>query len=78
MSTWRDTDGLLKLKKRVWTELSKCIRMEAADEHGYCTCVTCGYQALWNSGEMHAGHFVDGRRNSIIFEESGIACQCMW
>lgn len=45
---------------------------------GECVCVTCGKVARWNEGieGMHAGHFIGGRTNSILFEELNVAPQC--
>ena len=41
-----------------------------------CVCVTCGKVDTWNSGGMHTGHFLGGRFNSILFEETNVAPQC--
>lgn len=48
---------------------------------GFCACVTCGRVLPWIGGggafgQMHAGHFLASRRNSIVFEEDNIAPQC--
>ena len=52
------------------------IRLEASDPAtGLATCVTCGRKAQWNEG-MQAGHFIDGRYNSVIFYEKGVHVQC--
>ena len=47
-------------------------------ERGQCVCVTCGLLGPWSSGigGMHTGHFLQSRRNSILFEEDGVAPQC--
>ena len=62
-------------KNAAITKLSKAIRLEASDEHGFCTCVTCGAVHFWNNG-IHAGHFLAGRRESLLFFEPGINPQC--
>jgi len=49
-----------------------------------CICVTCGKEMLWNHKGCHAGHFIPGRRPSILFGlktkdgliEFGINPQC--
>ncbi len=49
---------------------------------GFCVCITCGvilpwkYSSRYNGPKTEAGHFLASRRNSIIFEESGIHPQC--
>ena len=51
-------------------------------EIGYCVCVTCGRPTKWNgrfvSGGQptHAGHFIQGRKTSLLFEETNCHCQC--
>lgn len=57
---------------------------QAMREIGYCACVTCGKvspwkghgQANWKGYELHTGHFLASRRNSILFEEENCAPQC--
>lgn len=46
--------------------------------NGECVCVTCGKRASWQSGlgGMHTGHFLGGRRLSILLEEDNCAPQC--
>jgi len=52
------------------------IRLEARDrDTGLVSCVTCGHKAEWNRG-IQAGHFIDGRYNSVIFYEKGVHPQC--
>lgn len=63
-------------KQKAWVEFSRMIRLEARDEKtGLVSCVTCARTAAWNDG-MQAGHFIDGRYNSIIFYENGVHVQC--
>lgn len=45
---------LVKIADR-W--FSQFIRLEAATDTGYCTCITCDRAKRWNEG-MHAGHFI--------------------
>jgi len=56
-------------KKEVAKTFQKMIRIEAADRDGICTCVTCGEKDHWNSGNIHAGHFVSSRSNGVLFDE---------
>jgi len=48
---------------------------------GECVCVTCGKVLPWRStgeagGRLDAGHFLQSRRNSILFEALGVNPQC--
>lgn len=51
---------------------------------GEVVCVTCGRKGPWKGSKadgvdgMDAGHFIPGRRNSILFEEIGVHPQCSW
>ena len=56
-------------------DLQKAIRMEAADDRGICRCVTCGKKGHYK--RMQGGHFVPGRRQSILFIEENIHVQCI-
>lgn len=55
--------------------LQKYVRLKAADDNGYCSCVTCGVTRKWND-DMQGGHFY-GRRHLVfkLFEEN-IHPQC--
>jgi len=55
--------------------LQKYVRLKAADDNGYCQCVTCGVVRKWND-RMQGGHFY-GRRHLVfkLFEEN-IHPQC--
>ena len=57
--------------------LQKLVRVKAADDNGYCTCVTCGKQDLWNSG-MQGGHFIPkGSSSYWSLSEINIHPQCV-
>ena len=64
--------GLVGTKKRAAKEFQQMIRWEAADSLGQVTCVTCGFKNHWTNSDnqMHAGHFVSGRTNSVLFVEA--------
>jgi len=36
--------------------LQKLVRLKAADDNGYCQCVSCGGMAYWS--EMDGGHYI--------------------
>ena len=64
-----------KLKKKAWDLLSKVKRfVDWIDKHGYVTCYTCG--VIKPPTEMQAGHLLDGRSNSILYEERALKPQC--
>jgi hypothetical protein len=63
-----------KLKAKAWELLSQIIRLENADEVGWVSCVSCGSLKFWK--DLQAGHWVDGRKNSILFDRRGIWPQC--
>lgn len=65
-----------QLRKILWKLVSEYVRRRDSNHDGYVECVTCETVALWNSGTIHAGHFVGGRRNSILYELTNIHGQC--
>jgi hypothetical protein len=67
--------SLTEIKKDVWTIFSQYIRMKYADWRGYVRCVTCNAAMHWKKAQ--AGHFIPGRRNSILFDERHIYPQCL-
>ena len=65
---------LSKAKKKAWDAFSIYIRTRFADSNGYASCVTCGARKHYK--ELQAGHFIGGRHNSILFDESNCHVQC--
>jgi len=65
------------------TPRSKClvaiqllVRLEACDDLGYCSCVTCGKTAMWNDG-IQGGHFISKSHSSYwALEKENIHPQC--
>lgn len=62
------------LKKKAWKVFSEWIRQCGSDSNGINTCVTCGVKKHWK--ELHASHFIPGRRNSILFIEENCHPAC--
>lgn len=62
-------------KKKAWEQMSIYIRRKYADWRGYVKCITCGEVKQWK--QMQGGHFIPGRRNSIIFDERNVHPQCV-
>ncbi len=50
--------------------------VSVSKQHGECVCVTCGKVMPWKDSGCHAGHFLGGRADAIVFEETGIHPQC--
>jgi len=64
-------------KDKAWAAFSLYIRLKYADRNGMVKCVTCNkikYYKSRGKGEeredgMQAGHFIDGRNNTVLFDE---------
>jgi len=68
-------------KKKAWSAFSRWVRLRSALETTGTTthakCVTCkNVYPAFGVGCLQAGHFIAGRNNSILFEESGCHAQC--
>jgi len=64
---------LSKAKKKAWDSFSKWVRQNGSIA-GFNECVTCGRKKPWK--ELHAGHFIPGRHNSVLFDERNVHPQC--
>jgi hypothetical protein len=64
------------LKDKTWKMFSLYIKLRDADENGICTCCTCGQRMNFNSEKCHAGHFIAGRNNTVLFDENLVHAQC--
>ena len=67
--------SLTTLKKKAWKLLSILVRTAELDSKGRAKCFTCGIKKPWK--KLYAGHFVQGRRPSILFIEKIIRVQCV-
>jgi hypothetical protein len=67
-----------KLKAKVWKKFSEYIRLkeclETTGTLDYGICVTCNKR--FHYSELQAGHFIDGRSNSVLFVEDLVHIQC--
>ncbi|MCZ6897681.1 MAG: recombination protein NinG [Betaproteobacteria bacterium] len=62
-------------RKKALDTLQKLVRLKAADEHGYCQCVTCSWPFHWKDGD--GGHFIDkGHSSYWALREENIHPQC--
>lgn len=55
--------------------LQKLVRVKAADEDGYCICVTCGASKHWKDG-MQGGHFISRKYTGTKLLEENVHPQC--
>jgi len=53
----------------------RLVRLRARDEHGYCTCFTCGDRKPW--GEMDSGHFISRSNKATILDPFNCHPQCV-
>ena len=67
--------SLKTLKAKAWKLFSEYVRRSASDEGGTLRCYTCGKLLYWK--EAHAGHFVGGRKNAVLFNEEVVRPQCV-
>ncbi len=65
--------SLKSLKTKCWKLFSEYIRRRAADWRGYVSCITCGTSYLWNSGDIHAGHWI---HDKLDYDERNVHPQC--
>lgn len=65
---------LASIKRKAWGAFSLWIRQRDS-VNGMNYCISCGEQKPIKS--LQAGHLIDGRGNSILFEESGVHPQCL-
>ena len=65
------------IKASCWRYFAKYILLRYARDGGWVSCVTCGRQYQVDSPDIHAGHLLAGRSNSILFEEDAVFPQCV-
>jgi len=70
--------SVAKLKGEVWILFSDYIRkrdcLRTTGDIDWGKCITC--ETLRKRGELDAGHFIQGRMNSILFDETCVHAQC--
>ena len=65
-----------KLSEDAATLLQRIVRLKAADENGYCNCVTCGKNGHFT--EMQGGHYIERSKSSTKLLEENIHPQCAY
>ncbi len=79
--TEKKRKGVRHWKRKAWDEFSRYVRLRDAikttQTKEWAVCCSCGktYPAF-GTGCGQAGHFVPGRGNAILFEETGCHAQC--
>jgi hypothetical protein len=69
------TSSYRGLEKKLDRIFSEYVRLKAADENGYCKCVTCGKVYHWK--EIHCGHFISRAVKATRFNETNCNPQCV-
>ena len=70
----RKPKTIAKLHDEAATLLQKLVKLKAADDNGYCKCVTCGTVEHWS--KMDGGHFISRRSLATKLLEENIHPQC--
>lgn len=63
-------------KKTVWKSFARYIKVRDCSPFGNCLCCTCSKQLRWDDAQLHAGHFLAGRGNAVLFDEVIVHSQC--
>ena len=74
MTLKKKTKTIAGLVEDAATILQRIVRMKAADESGYCQCVTCGRVGHWK--EMDGGHYISRTYTQHKLREENIHPQC--
>jgi len=62
-------------KAKALITLQKLVRLKAADDRGYCQCVSCGKPFNWKEGD--GGHFIPkGHSSYWSLKEENVHPQC--
>lgn len=65
------------LARKAWKLQSEIARLSAAYYDGFADCITCGIAIKWNSGDIHAGHFIHiSKRHPLSYDDRNIHPQC--
>ena len=70
----RKPKSIARLVEEAACILQRIVRLKAADENGYCQCVTCGKVDRWQ--DMQGGHFLSRKWTAHKLCEENIHPQC--
>ena len=73
--TKRKPKTLAKVSEQVAELMQLFVRLKAADDNGYCSCVTCGVTRHYKDS-MQGGHFIGRRWTATRLLEENIHPQC--
>lgn len=68
--------GVKRWRQEAWKWFSIWVRLFYSDQDGYLTCYTCPERGFWKGDSFQAGHFNQGRTNSILLHEKEVRPQC--
>lgn len=63
------------LQQRLDQVFSEYIRLKAANENGFCRCVTCGLPSRWNA--IQNGHYISRGHIATRYDERNCHPQCL-
>lgn len=66
--------GITKLKKELDGIFSVFVRLRDSDEHGNCTCISCG--RVYPINVIQNGHYYTRNLNALRFHEKNCNTQC--
>lgn len=67
--------GIQKNFAKAVKDLQKLVRLRAADERGYSTCVLCGHYGHYT--DMDGAHFVSRTHKNTLLDKRNVA-NCCW
>jgi Bacteriophage Lambda NinG protein len=67
-------DQRKKAKAKAWKWFSEWIRLRDSDAYGRAQCITCQRSDHWRT--MDAGHYITRAKESTLFDERNVSCQC--
>lgn len=70
----KKTKSIAKVSEDVAVLLQKLVRLENADDNGYCSCVTCGTTKHYK--DLDGGHFVSRRYTATRLMKENVWPQC--
>lgn len=66
-----------ELSNKVAERLQLLVRLRAADENGYCSCITCGTTKHYKDG-IQGGHFIERSKSPTKLRDENVHPQCAY
>ena len=70
----QDSQREARKKAKAWKWFSEWIRLRDAGPDGRAQCITCQRSDHWRT--MDAGHYLTRAKESTLFDERNVSCQC--